>query len=138
MIGIMALLLAAATDPQAGSLAQAAQGFDDAQLHHDRVAIDHFLAPDFQYVTRAGKLLGRKEFIANTTTLGEVLEPFVIRDHRVEPLGANGGVASGDAIVRGRQGTKPFSDRFRYADVFARRGGRWVVVYTQVTALPKP
>lgn len=138
MIAMMALMLAAAANPQTGTLVQAAQGFDDAQFHHDRAALERFLAPDFQYVTRAGKLLGRNEFIANTTTPGEVLEPFVIRDHRVEPLGADGGVASGDAIVRGHQGAKSFSDRFRYADVFARRGGKWVVVYTQVTALPKP
>lgn len=131
-------MAAALLNPQRGSLQTAAKAFDDAQLHHDRALIDRFLAPDFQYVTRNGQLLRRDAFIANTTTPGEALRPFVVADHRVLPLGRDGGVASGDAIVRGALKGKAFVDRFRYSDVFARRRGRWVVVYTQVTALPAP
>jgi hypothetical protein len=133
---VAALTAAALIDAQTGSLQAAAQAFDDAQLRHDRRAIESFLAPDFQYVARKGQLLGRDAFIANTTTPGETLEPFVVSDHRVLALGADGGVASGDATVRGALNGAVFTDRFRYADVFARRNGRWVVVYTQVTALP--
>lgn len=126
-------VVALAAALQTGTLEEASKSFDDAQLHHDRAAIEAFLAPDFQYVTRKGKLLGRADFIAATTTKGEMLDPFVIQDHRVLPLGDNGGMASGDARVKGTQDGKPISDRFRYADIFARRGGRWMVVYTQVT-----
>ena len=132
------LLAAALLDAQHGSLQAAAQAFDDAQLHHDRRAIDSFLAPDFQYVTRKGLLRDRDAFLATTASPDETLEPFEVADHRVLPLGENGGIASGDAIVRGTEHGKPFTDRFRYADVFARRGGTWVVVYTQVTASPAP
>ena len=125
--------LAATTAIQTGTLEEASKSFDDAQLHHDRAAIESCLAPDFQYVTRRGKLLGPKDFIAATTTAGEKLDPFVIQDHRVLHLGENGGMASGDARVKGTQDGKPISDRFRYADIFERRAGRWMVVYTQVT-----
>jgi hypothetical protein len=59
-------------------LQTAAKAFDDAQLHHDRALIDRFLAPDFQYVTRNGRLLRRDAFIANITTPGEALRPFVV------------------------------------------------------------
>ena len=138
MMILAALVASAALAAQQGTLATAAQAFDDAKLHHDRSAIDAFLAPDFQYVTRKGRLLGRDAFLTATAATDETLQPFVVADHRVLPLGPDGGVASGDAIVRGEQGGKAFTDRFRYADVFARRGGRWVVVYTQVTALPAP
>ena len=138
MTVLAALAATAALTAGAGSLDTAAQAFDDAQLHHDRAAIESFLAPDFQYVTRKGLLLGRDEFLNATAALAETLEPFVVIDHRVLPLGPAGGVATGDATVRGISADKPFADRFRYADVFARRGGRWVVVYTQVTALPPP
>lgn len=126
-------VVALAAALQTGTLEEASKSFDDAQLHHDRAAIEAFLAPDFQYVTRKGKLLGRADFIAATTTKGETLDPFVIQDHRVLHLGENGGMASGDARVKGAQDGKPISDRFRYADIFERRGGRWMVVYTQVT-----
>jgi ketosteroid isomerase-like protein len=129
-LAVMALASAAL---QTGSLEDASKSFDDAQLHHDRAAIEAFLAPDFQYVTRKGKLLGRKEFIEATTTAGETLDPFVIADHRVLRLGEGGGIASGDARVKGTQDGKPISDRFRYADIFERRDGRWLVIYTQVT-----
>ncbi len=138
MIMLAALLAATALSGQHGSLEAAAQAFDDAQLHHDHAIIDSFLAPDFQYVTGTGRLLGRDAFLANTTTPGETLQPFVVADHRVLPLGQDGGVASGDVIVRGESDGKAFAGRFRYSDVFARRGGRWSVVYTQVTALPPP
>src|SRR5215813_4392959 len=125
--------LAAAAAMQTGTLEEASKSFDDAQLHHDRAAIESFLAPDFQYVTRKGKLLGRTEFVAATTTAGEKLDPFVIADHRVQHLGENGGLASGDARVKGTQDGKPISDRFRYVDIFERQNGRWMVVLSQVT-----
>ena len=125
--------LAAAAAIQTGTLEEASKSFDDAQLHHDRTAIESFLAPDFQYVTRKGKLLGAKEFVAATTTAGEKLDPFVIADHRIKHLGENGGLASGDARVKGTQDGKPISDRFRYVDIFERQNGRWMVVLSQVT-----
>jgi hypothetical protein len=139
MIALAALLLAvAAPDAQRGTLAEAARAFDDAQFHHDRAALERFLAPDFLFVTGKGEALGRDGFIAGATTPGEVLEPFVIAHHRVEPQGADGGVVSGEGIERGTQDGKPFVSHFRYVDAFARRHGRWVVVYTQVTSLPRP
>jgi ketosteroid isomerase-like protein len=135
---VIAVLASAVLGAQAGSLEAAAQAFDAAQQNHDRETISRFLAPDFQYVTRKGLLLGRDAFITNTTDPKETLEPFVVSDHRVLQLGPDAGIASGDSIVRGTLDGKPFADRFRYADVFARRNGLWVVVYTQVTALPAP
>jgi hypothetical protein len=138
MSATIVLLASALLTAQSGSLEAAAQAFDDAQQNHNRAAISGFLAPDFQYVTRKGLLLGREAFIANTTDSKETLEPFVVSDHRVLQLGPDAGIASGDSIVRGTLNGKAFADRFRYADVFARRNGLWVVVYTQVTALPTP
>src|ERR1700735_2002031 len=132
MSATIVVLASALLGAQSGSLETAAQAFDDAQLHHDRAAISSFLAPDFQYVTRKGLLLGREAFITNTTDPKESLEPFLVSDHRVLQLGLDAGIASGDSIVRGTVNGKPFADRFRYADVFARRNGLWVVVYTQV------
>jgi hypothetical protein len=134
MIALAALLLASA---QTGSLAQAARAFDDAQFHHDRAALEALLAPDFLLVTGKGAEADRAAFIAASTDPAEKLEPFVITHHRVLPLGADGGVVSGEGIERGTQDGTPFVSHFRYSDVFARRGGKWLVVYTQVTGLPK-
>jgi len=135
MIALVALALASA---QTGTLAQAAKAFDDAQQYHDRAVLEAMLAPDFVLITGKGAEADRNAFIKASTDPGEKLEPFVITHHRVVPLGADGGVASGEGIERGTQDGKPFVSHFRYADVFTRRGGKWVVVYTQVTALPAP
>jgi ketosteroid isomerase-like protein len=135
VIALAALLLASV---QTCTLAQATQAFDDAQQHHDRAVLEAMLAPDFVLITGKGKEAGRDAFIAASTDPGERLEPTVITHHRVVPLGTGGGVASGEGLERGTQDGKPFVSHFRYADVFARRGGRWVVVYTQVTTLPAP
>jgi ketosteroid isomerase-like protein len=129
-------LMAAAHDPQARTLAEASRAFDDAQFHHDRARLERFLAPDFVFVARSGEALKRGDFIAGATMPGEKLKPFVIRDHKIEPLGRDGGVVSGEGLIRGTRNGKRFASHFRYADVFARRNGRWVVVYIQVTALP--
>jgi ketosteroid isomerase-like protein len=136
LLPLALLLMATAPDPQARTLTEASQAFDDAQLHHDRAALERFLAPDFVFIARSGEALKREDFIAGATTPGEKLEPFVIRDHRIEPLGRDGGVVSGEGLIRGTRNGKRFSSHFRYADVFARRNGRWLVVYVQVTALP--
>lgn len=134
---VLAVLLLAASVPQHETLAVAAQAFDDAQFHHDRATLDRMLAPDFLFVTRAGEA-DRNAFIAAMTTPGEVPEPFVITHRRILPLGTEGGVVSGEGLERGTQDGKPFVSHFRYSDVFARRDGHWVVVYTQVTGLPNP
>jgi hypothetical protein len=138
MSALIAAVASTVIIAQSGPLETAAQVFDDAQLHHNRAVISRFLAPDFQYVTRKGLLLGRDAFIAAVTNPKEMLEPFVISDHRVLQLGPDAGIASGDAIVRGTLNGRAFTDRYRYVDVFARRNGAWVILYTQVTALPPP
>ena len=134
-MNIFVLALTGVVAAQSGSLAGASKAFDDAQLHHNRQIIESFLAPDFQYVTRKGQRKSRADFIAATTASGEVLQPFVVSDHRVLALGSNGGVASGDVTVKGLEDGKPVSDHFRFVDVFSKRLGKWVVVYTQVTAI---
>ena len=65
IVTTLAMLLATGpADAQRGTLAQAAQAFDDAQFHHDRVALEHFLAPDMLFVTGSGTASDRAAFIA--------------------------------------------------------------------------
>ena len=43
-----------------------------------------------------------------------------------------GGVAN----LRGTDGGKPYSVRLRFMDVWVKRDGKWVVVFTQATRVP--
>jgi ketosteroid isomerase-like protein len=132
------LLVAAAPPPARTGLAEASAAFDDAQLRQDGAAIGHMLAPDFIFVPRTGEVLGRDDFIAGASSPDERIGGIEIRDRRIEPLGGDGGVVSGEGLIRGTRKGSPFVSHFRYSDVFARRNGRWLVVYVQVTALPNP
>ena len=57
-------------------------------------------------------------------------------DRRYIDLGKDAGIVAGEAILRGTEDGKAFVEHIRYADTFARRDGRWQVVYVQVTPLP--
>ena len=114
----------------------AAQAFDAAQQRGDRAALERMLASDFLFIRGSGRIGDRRDFIAGFTAPGHTLEPFRIVDPLFLRISADVAIVGGEAWIKGVDGGKPFSEHFRYADTFARRGGAWVVVYTQVTALP--
>lgn len=114
----------------------AAKAFDDAQLHGDRAALERFLAPDFLFVRGSGRVGDRRDFIAGFTAPGQTLEPFTILDPLFLRVSGDVAIVGGEAWIKGTDGGKPITEHFRYADTFAKREGRWVVVYTQVTGLP--
>ncbi len=39
--------------------------------------------------------------------------------------------------MAGTYGQRSFRSPYRYVDVYHRRGGRWAVVYIQITKLPE-
>ena len=118
------------------SILAAAKAFDEAQVHGDRAVLEAMLAPDFLFVRGSGRVGGRQDFIAGFTDPNEKLEPFEISDRLFVRVSPDVAIVGGEAWVKGTEHGKPFAEHFRYADTFARRGERWVVVYTQVTGLP--
>lgn len=113
----------------------AAREFDDAQLRGDRSVLERYLAVDFLFVRGSGAVSGRADFIAAFTKPGQKLDPFVITNPVFARLGDGAVLVGGDAVLSGVDGGSRFSERIRYADIFAWRDGRWQVVYTQVTRL---
>lgn len=134
LVLIAAILLCAATATQ-HDVMTASDEFDAAQLHSDRATLERYLASDMIFVRGSGKVTGREEFIATFTSPGLKLEPFEVPDRRFIALGKDAGIVAGEAILRGTEDGKAFVEHIRYADTFARRDGRWQVVYVQVTPL---
>jgi ketosteroid isomerase-like protein len=116
----------------------AAQAFDDAQLHGDRAVLERMLAPDYLLVHGSGRVGDKKDFIDGFTDPNSHLEPFEISDRLFLRPTPDTAIVGGDARVRGTDHGKPFKQHFRYSDIFAKRNGQWVVVYTQVTPLALP
>jgi ketosteroid isomerase-like protein len=116
----------------------AAQAFDDAQLHGDRVVLERMLAPDFLLVRGSGRIGDKADFIAGFADPKSHLEPFEISDRLFIRPTPDTAIVGGEARVRGTADGKPFAEHFRYSDTFARRNGQWIVIYAQVTPLPTP
>jgi len=139
---ILALTLSVATSAAAqtpsdnAEVRAAAQTFDDAQLHGDRAVLERMLAPDYLLVHGSGRVGDKKDFIDGFTDPNAHLDPFDIKDRLFLRPSADTAIVGGDARISGADHGKPFKQHFRYADMFAKRNGQWVVVYTQVTPLP--
>lgn len=114
----------------------ASHAFDEAQFRHDAGAIAAFLSPELVYVRGSGEAAGKAAFEQGFTAPGAEFDPFVIKDRRVIMLGPDAAVVAGEGLIAGTDGGKRFADHFRYADTFRREGGRWQVVYVQVTRIP--
>jgi hypothetical protein len=129
------LLAAAAASHVPPDLAAAVHGYDQAQIHGNRAELQRWLADDYLLVNSSGQTETKAQLIADYTAPGFTLEPFTI-EHPVEKVWAGGAVMGGIATLRGTDGGKRYEMRLRFADVWAKRHGRWQVIYTQVAKAP--
>jgi ketosteroid isomerase-like protein len=127
-----AYVVNAAPDPIAAVKAAAAD-FDRAQLRGDRAAIERYLASDFVFVRGAGVVADRNAFIAAFTGPKTRLEPFVVEHPIAIRLADSAVIIGGEVTLKGTDNGEPFSEHFRFSDIFQWRDDRWQVVYTQVT-----
>lgn len=126
---ITAILLAAAT-PVPADLAEAARAYDAAQVKGDRAALERLLADDYTLVNSGGTIETKAELIRDYTAPGFTLEPFTV-ERPITKLWTDGAVMGGVALLRGTDGGKRYEARLRFVDIWAKRGGRWQVIYTQ-------
>jgi ketosteroid isomerase-like protein len=117
-------------------LAAAARAFDMAQVKGDGAALERLLADDYLLVNSQGKSETKADFIRDYTAKGSSFAPFTIQEP-VEKVWATGAVLGGVVDAHGTSGGKPYAIRMRFADVWAKRNGKWQVIYTQARhALP--
>jgi hypothetical protein len=125
------------SDPLPPDLASAAAAYDHAQIHNDGPALRRLLADDYTLVNGHAEIATKAEFIRDSTAPGFTLQPYVVR-HAINRVWNDGAVLSGEVELRGTDGGKAFAARSRFADVWARRHGRWQVIFTEVTRVPAP
>ena len=126
----------AQTPDDNAAIAAAAQAFDDAQRNGDREALERMLAPDFLFVRGSGRVGDRREFIAGFSDAAARIEPFAISDRLFLRVGPDVAIVGGEARMKGVENGKPLARRYRYSQTLARRDGRWLLVYVQITGLP--
>ena len=144
-IFVFAILALAATPAWAlpdygdlpADLAKAATQYDEAQLHNDGAALNRLLADDYKLVSRAGTVLDKAQFVTHSTDPNFKLLPFTI-EQPLHTVWADGAVLGGRVNYRFEDHGKPGAQLLLFADVWAKRGGSWRVVYTQVSAAKAP
>ena len=125
---------ALAAPPEADLKALARQA-DEAQIHGDRAALERLVADDFTMVGGSGARGDKAHLIAIFTDPEVTLEPYAPDETFLIPLADTAAILGGRVTMKGMDHGKPWSQTFRYADTWLKRGGRWQVVYTQVTNL---
>jgi hypothetical protein len=118
-------------------LETAAHDYDVAQVKSDKAALERLLAPDYVLHNSSGAVQDKASFIADQTAKGYRLDPFKIEEpvwKVIDDVALLGGVAT----LTGTDGGQPYKVRLRFMDVWQKRGGRWMVVFTQATRAPLP
>jgi hypothetical protein len=103
----------------------------------DGEAMQRLAADDYLLVNSHGQTETKADLIRDYTTPGFRLNPFTVEE-RVTQLWTDGAVLGGVATLTGAEKGLRYAVRLRFADVWARRGGRWQLVYTQASPAPKP
>ena len=118
-------------------LAKAALAYDEAQLRNDGPELNRLLADDYKLVSRAGTVLNKTQFVAHSIDPNSKLLPFTI-EQPLHTVWADGAVLGGKVNYRTVDHGKESAQLLLFADIWAKRGGTWQVVYTQVSAAKAP
>jgi len=130
-----AVPLAAAATALPPDLAAAAKAYDRAQMTNDRAELERLLASDYRLFNSSGQAQDKASFIADSTAPGFHMEPFHVEEPLEKVMGDTA-LLGGVATLKGVDGGKPFTARLRFMDVWAKRGGKWQVIFTQATRVP--
>lgn len=117
-------------------LRKAVEDYDHAQVNADAAELRRLVADDYVLVNSTGKVQNKSELIADYLAPGYRIEPFTVLEP-VEKVWGDGAVMGGLVHLKGTSEGKPFAVTLRFADVWAKRNGRWQVVYSQVTVPAK-
>jgi hypothetical protein len=132
---LIALSEPVAAAPLPVDLAKAAAEYDKAQIESSRPLLEKMLASDYHLINSGGEVESRKQFIDESTTGSFKIDPYVV-EQPIETVWANAAVLAGYVHITGSDAGKRFDAHLRFADVWAKRNGRWQVVFTEVTKAP--
>lgn len=136
LVACVAWVSAAIAADIPADLRKAVEDYDHAQVNADAAELRRLVADDYVLVNSTGKVQNKSELIADYLAPGYKIEPFTVLEP-VEKVWGDGAVMGGLVHLKGTSEGKPFAVTLRFADVWAKRNGRWQVVYSQVTVPPK-
>jgi ketosteroid isomerase-like protein len=118
------------------ALLETARRVADAERRGDAAALEQLVAADYAGYDPAGRRQDRTGITrgyADGTVRITTLEQ---RDLRARVIG-EAGLVTGVSSYRGRQGEEAFEFTLRFLAIYAWRDGRWQLVASQDTRLPR-
>lgn len=113
-------------------LRKAVDDYDHAQVNADGAELRRLVADDYVLVNSNGRVQKKADLIADYLAPDYKIEPFTVLEP-VERVWNDGAVMGGLVHLKGISGGKPFAISLRFADVWAKRNGKWQVIYTHVS-----
>jgi ketosteroid isomerase-like protein len=113
-------------------LRKAVEDYDHAQVKEDGAELRRLVADDYVLVNSSGRVQTKAELIADYLDPNYKIEPFEVLEP-VEKVWNDGAVMGGLVHLKGMSGGKPFAVTLRFADIWAKRNGKWQVVYSHVS-----
>ncbi|MFN3648308.1 MAG: nuclear transport factor 2 family protein [Armatimonadota bacterium] len=127
---------AAARDRRARrALERLERTWSDAFNSRDEATLNRLLARDFVFVDQFGAVLTKAEYVDMVVNHIEVISGDIF-DLDIRVFGDTG-IAVGRFTGTTRFDGVESTGSFRFIDVWARRGGRWVAVSSQDTIIPE-
>jgi len=108
-----------------------------AILKRDFAAFGKFLADDAVITTPDGSMRTKAQVLAELKSGDLVLESSAISDLKVRAFG-DAAVVTYITTDKGTYKKQDISGRFRWTDVFVRRGGNWLIVASHGTPIQTP
>ncbi len=138
IVGAAMIATSAQAGPEIGDyrglpqdLAAAATAYDLAQFKSNRPELERLLADDYTLAGSSGKNQTKAQYIADAVAPGSKTT-YVAISQQVSKVWPNGAVLGGMVDARGSNHGTAFTLRARFVDVWAKRNGRWQVIFTQV------
>ena len=135
---IMAMMLAAAPmqDPDSSALVKLEDDWARALVRRDTVTFQRLLAPGFIY-SENDQTMSREEVLRSVASGPDTVTAAANEDVRIHRFGTTA-LVTGWLVVRGRGPGGSFDRRYRYTDVWMKRGGRWQIVGAHDYLAPAP
>ena len=135
----MLLLVLSAFRPAADELppdlAAALSSYDRAHYESDLPRLSSLVTDDYMLVNSDASVENKEQFLADFRLPGFKIDPYT-REQPINKVWESGAVTSGVVHLSWTQDGSKHTRVLRYADVWAKKNGRWLVIFSQVTRVP--
>jgi len=107
-----------------------------AVVRNDIATFERYLAPGYVFIGPDGTVQSRAEWMADMKS-GALKMASSANDEFTLQVHGNAAVVNYRSTDKGTYNGMDISGQYRWTDVFVKKGGRWLIVSTQGTPIPK-